>query len=154
MPSAAVQCRNFQNRRNRRTQAPTHQTQLSTNNTVRPVHYPSRLRPSTSCPKRAKGIEPSSSAWKAVALPLSYARNYIQRLPRLPPEPPTIKKVTADQQPTTSLPIQSNPIQTLPKSPHVGGVGFEPTKAMPSDLQSDPFDRSGNPPWPLNSSTY
>ena len=26
------------------------------------------------------------------------------------------------------------------------GVGFEPTKAMPSDLQSDPFDRSGTPP--------
>jgi hypothetical protein len=28
----------------------------------------------------------------------------------------------------------------------VGGEGFEPSKAMPSDLQSDPFDRSGNPP--------
>jgi hypothetical protein len=25
-------------------------------------------------------------------------------------------------------------------------VGFEPTKAMPSDLQSDPFGRSGTPP--------
>ena len=25
-------------------------------------------------------------------------------------------------------------------------AGFEPAKAMPSDLQSDPFDRSGNPP--------
>ena len=28
----------------------------------------------------------------------------------------------------------------------VGGAGFEPAKAVPSDLQSDPFDRSGNPP--------
>ena len=28
----------------------------------------------------------------------------------------------------------------------VGGAGFEPAKALPSDLQSDPFDRSGNPP--------
>ena len=28
----------------------------------------------------------------------------------------------------------------------MGGAGFEPAKAMPSDLQSDPFDRSGNPP--------
>ena len=28
----------------------------------------------------------------------------------------------------------------------VEGVGFEPTKAEPSDLQSDPFDRSGTPP--------
>lgn len=26
------------------------------------------------------------------------------------------------------------------------GEGFEPSKALPSDLQSDPFDRSGNPP--------
>ena len=26
------------------------------------------------------------------------------------------------------------------------GEGFEPSKAEPSDLQSDPFDRSGNPP--------
>ena len=30
--------------------------------------------------KRAKGIEPSSSAWKAVALPLSYARNAVSKL--------------------------------------------------------------------------
>ena len=28
----------------------------------------------------------------------------------------------------------------------MGGAGFEPAKAEPSDLQSDPFDRSGNPP--------
>jgi hypothetical protein len=29
----------------------------------------------------------------------------------------------------------------------MGGEGFEPSKALPSDLQSDPFDRSGNPPF-------
>src|SRR5262245_56891040 len=28
----------------------------------------------------------------------------------------------------------------------VEGVGFEPTKAEPSDLQSDPVDRLGTPP--------
>ena len=28
----------------------------------------------------------------------------------------------------------------------VEGAGFEPAKAKPSDLQSDPFDRSGIPP--------
>jgi hypothetical protein len=28
----------------------------------------------------------------------------------------------------------------------VGGEGFEPSKAVPPDLQSGPFDRSGNPP--------
>ena len=26
------------------------------------------------------------------------------------------------------------------------GAGFEPAKAMPSDLQSDPFGHSGTPP--------
>ena len=28
----------------------------------------------------------------------------------------------------------------------VEGEGFEPSKAEPSDLQSDPFNRSGTPP--------
>ena len=28
----------------------------------------------------------------------------------------------------------------------VGGAGFEPTKAMPADLQSAPVDRFGIPP--------
>jgi hypothetical protein len=35
----------------------------------------------------------------------------------------------------------------------VGGEGFEPSKALPSDLQSDPFDRSGNPPSPKGQMT-
>ena len=34
-----------------------------------------------------------------------------------------------------------NPLYKL-----VEGEGFEPSKAEPSDLQSDPFDRSGTPP--------
>ena len=28
----------------------------------------------------------------------------------------------------------------------VEGTGFEPVKALPSDLQSDPFNHSGTPP--------
>ena len=32
----------------------------------------------------------------------------------------------------------------------VEGEGFEPSKAEPSDLQSDPFDRSGTPPKKLS----
>ena len=32
--------------------------------------------------ERVKGIEPSSSAWKAVALPLSYTRKQTPREPR------------------------------------------------------------------------
>ena len=60
--------------------------------------------------KRVKGVEPSSIAWKAMALPLSYTRNKVSAVGKM------------------------------------GGTGFEPVKALPSDLQSDPFDRSGNPP--------
>ena len=60
--------------------------------------------------ERVKGIEPSSLAWKAIALPLSYTRG--GRTPGI----------------------------------RLGSAGFEPAKAMPSDLQSDPFDRSGNSP--------
>ena len=38
---------------------------------------------------------------------------------------------------------------TIELHPHASleGEGFEPSKAEPSDLQSDPFDRSGTPPW-------
>ncbi len=34
----------------------------------------------------------------------------------------------------------------MPLNALVEGEGFEPSKAEPSDLQSDPFDRSGTPP--------
>jgi predicted CoA-binding protein len=34
----------------------------------------------------------------------------------------------------------------VPRFVLVEGEGFEPSKAEPSDLQSDPFDRSGTPP--------
>src|SRR5438045_9009795 len=37
-----------------------------------------------SCPaRRVKGVEPSSVAWKATALPLSYTRVELSKLPRL-----------------------------------------------------------------------
>ena len=63
------------------------------------------------------GIEPTSSAWKAEVLPLNYTR-WI-RTPRV----------------------------ACPKhSCMVEGVGFEPTKAEPADLQSAPVDRLGTPP--------
>ena len=62
------------------------------------------------------GIEPTSSAWKAEVLPLNYTR--------------------ADP--------FNGPCQPLQKL--VEGGGFEPPKAEPSDLQSDPFGHSGTPP--------
>jgi hypothetical protein len=72
--------------------------------------------------ERVKGIEPSSLAWKAMALPLSYTRVFLGVRHRKYHHTPT-KQVCC-----------------------MGGTGFEPVKAVPSDLQSDPFDRSGNPP--------
>ena len=63
------------------------------------------------------GIEPTSSAWKAEILPLNHTRLVLD--------------------PPGSL---HNPYNL------VEGGGFEPPKAVPSDLQSDPFDRSGTPP--------
>ncbi len=38
------------------------------------------------------------------------------------------------------------PLNYTRKNNLVEGEGFEPSKAEPSDLQSDPFDRSGTPP--------
>lgn len=67
--------------------------------------------------ERVMGIEPTPSAWKAEVLPLNYTR------------------LTNRQAPTP-----------LPLSKLVEGEGFEPPKAEPSDLQSDPFDHSGTPP--------
>ena len=66
--------------------------------------------------KRVMGIEPTQSAWKAEVLPLNYTR----------------------------VSIKSAEKTTLFKL--LEGEGFEPSKAKPSDLQSDPFDRSGTPP--------
>ena len=62
------------------------------------------------------GIEPTSSAWKAEVLPLNYTR-------------------------ASCLPVRPPSEFIL-----VEGGGFEPPKAEPSDLQSDPFGRSGTPP--------
>ena len=45
----------------------------------------------------------------------------------------------------SSCEVRSLEVQLL-----VGGAGFEPAKAVPSDLQSDPFDRSGNSPFALS----
>ena len=66
------------------------------------------------------GIEPTLSAWKAEVLPLNYTR-------------------------ISALLCTSYAQGLLPLS-LVEGEGFEPSKAEPSDLQSDPFGRSGTPP--------
>jgi hypothetical protein len=68
------------------------------------------------------GIEPTPSAWKAEVLPLNYTR-----------QTPCCCTETGVSIPVTTIYL-------------VEGGGFEPPKAEPSDLQSDPFDRSGTPP--------
>ncbi len=64
------------------------------------------------------GIEPTSSAWKAEVLPLNYTRRF--------------QTMTPERQPDPLIPVE--------------GVGFEPTKASPADLQSAPVDHLGTPP--------
>ena len=70
------------------------------------------------------GIEPTSSAWKAEVLPLNYTREASCR--------------SSFAGPPNRIRPDSHAL--------VEGVGFEPTKAEPPDLQSGPFGRSGTPP--------
>ena len=84
--------------------------------------------------KRVEGIEPSSLAWKAIALPLSYTR--VER----PPDRADLSRST---------------LAWHLGAWHTGQWGVQDSNLRrnnPSDLQSDPFDRSGNspralPPW-------
>ena len=66
------------------------------------------------------GIEPTPSAWKAEVLPLNYTRISLWEL--------------------------SHHSQNSYVNEMVVGEGFEPSKAVPADLQSAPFGRSGIPP--------
>ncbi len=75
------------------------------------------------------GIEPTSSAWKAEVLPLNYTRQT------------TSQAQSTHHQPTIKLLSARTDGQKL-----VEGGGFEPPKALPADLQSAHFDRSGTPP--------
>lgn len=119
-------------------------------------------------PKRVKGIEPSSLAWKAIALPLSYTREaplcFLDRCVTWTAvflgSPSCLSHATANLGSRAakgcwiphSVQIQfcislDCPTHCFPAPAHImGGAGFEPAKAEPSDLQSDPFDRSGNRP--------
>ena len=93
--------------------------------------------------ERVAGIEPAPSAWKAEVLPLNYTRKrgvYNPLRSATACGLPTAKPRTSTNTGTSAKPPRSHPIHL------VEGVGFEPTKAEPSDLQSDPFGRSGTPP--------
>ena len=70
-----------------------------------------------------RGSNPRPTAWKAVALP-------------------------TELRPLVMINHHGNQLSHRPLhlSSVVGGAGFEPTKAEPTDLQSAPFDRFGIPP--------
>ena len=84
--------------------------------------------------ERVAGIEPAPSAWKAEVLPLNYTRRKIRSISK-------VWRQVSINDPSMLVGYHSSRFRLL-----VEGVGFEPTKAKPSDLQSDPFDRSGTPP--------
>ncbi len=81
------------------------------------------------------GIEPTYSAWKAEVLPLNYTRN--------------AKRCSLNYNTTgrQCAAIDLNQDEHLNSPCKLGGGGgFEPPKAEPADLQSDPFGHSGTPP--------
>jgi hypothetical protein len=100
------------------------------------------------------GIEPTSSAWKAEVLPLNYTR--LEPIPDPPNPNVRARPASANEKPEAVLwtcartarprDLRSLLWQGVNSSRLVEGGGFEPPKAEPSDLQSDPFDRSGTPP--------
>ena len=115
--------------------------------------------------KRVKGIEPSSLAWKAIALPLSYTRG----LDHIGLDSGSLD--SGDQWPRDQRRVgireyiapQPNRISTKSNAVHGWGHTAGVTRPgkwgvqdsnlrrkNPSDLQSDPFDRSGNSPCPKN----
>ncbi len=89
--------------------------------------------------ERVMGIEPTPSAWKAEVLPLNYTRGT-----SVVTAPPQRALITVIDDARHRLPDRSR--LTITRLTLVEGGGFEPPKAEPSDLQSDPFDRSGTPP--------
>ena len=89
------------------------------------------------------GIEPTCSAWKADVLPLNYARVGRDRGGEAAVEVRWVLRARVGARRTR---------RATPEG-LVGGTGFEPVKAMPSDLQSDPFGHSGILPWGPGSPT-
>ena len=86
------------------------------------------------------GIEPTCSAWKADVLPLNYTRCVLSH--------PSTNHFISLQIKKLVLYLYRRYFFTnsYAMSQLVEGVGFEPTKAEPTDLQSAPVDRLGTPP--------
>ena len=108
--------------------------------------------------ERVGGIEPPCAAWKAAVLPLNYTRKVGRAGRRRRAERGEIRGIWGGLPPTateSSAVDRAAAREDLPSGVEpwrvrrgrlVGEAGFEPAKAEPSDLQSDPFGRSGIPP--------
>ena len=99
--------------------------------------------PSFKSVERVAGIEPASSAWKAEVLPLNYTRQ-ARRYRSISVVPRSYSPLASGLLPPAFFPLSA--LARWTPDLMVEGEGFEPSKAKPSDLQSDPFDHSGTPP--------
>ena len=97
--------------------------------------------------ERVAGIEPAPSAWKAEVLPLNYTRRTLTQLTKTSQHlqaarPGAIKRSST----LVVLPSEKHIAQQLPCGWPIGAGGWiRTTEAHASDLQSDPFGRSGTP---------
>ena len=118
--------------------------------------------------ERVMGIEPTRSAWKADVLPLNYTRLVHPRAhPGVEACPRVIGRIggravaehLAALAALCGAPFSGRGWKLASETAAppatealrhrvgmVGRTGFEPVKALPSDLQSDPFGRSGISP--------
>ena len=123
--------------------------------------FPSALGLWLSAPyalERVMGIEPTPSAWKAEVLPLNYTRIITNggvptgttalgaAGPRTAAHAPAFSGAARLRRTPVRFASSPERVRRRPCIHLVEGGGFEPPKAEPSDLQSDPFDRSGTPP--------
>ncbi len=91
------------------------------------------------------GIEPTCTAWKAEVLPLNYARlGWVLDGGR---HRVGVASTNSDHHSVShDLTSYWRDLSCAGVEEVVGRAGFEPAKALPSDLQSDPFGRSGTSP--------
>ena len=94
--------------------------------------------------ERVKGIEPSQLAWKARALPLSYTRALICVFYFVNINYEIYKFSYTLASTTYYFNIYILFVYSKFKN-LVEGTGFEPVKAVLTDLQSVPFGQLGNP---------
>ncbi len=102
--------------------------------------------------KRAKGIEPSPPAWKAGALPLSYARN--KSSISLLKSSRRCTQLRRHTQLQCAANLFAHPICMSRTKCKWGEQDSNLRRINPTDLQSVPFGRFGIPPHPTSPTAY